>query len=144
MNSKSKVFFFYQGINLKIPNKIKLTNFIESIFEAEKKNLKFINYIFCSDKFLLSVNKKYLNNSYYTDTISFNLSDTKNEIIAEVYISIPRIKENSKLYTTSFKSELHRVVFHGTLHICGYSDKKKSEKVLMLKKENKYLELFFK
>jgi rRNA maturation RNase YbeY len=115
---------------------------IELIFKNEQQQLSYINYIFCSDEFLLNINQKYLGRYYYTDIISFDLSENKNQIQGEVYISVPRVKENAKIYKTSFKSEFYRVVFHGTLHFCGYNDRNKKEATIMRNKENHYLTSF--
>lgn len=102
-----------------------------------------MNYIFCSDTRLLEINKKFLNHDYYTDIISFDFSEGVSTQ-AEVYISIDRVKENARGLGVSFKSELHRVVFHGALHLCGYGDKTKKARETMRKKEDYYLLDFFK
>lgn len=118
-----------------------LQTFIASIFSREKKRLLDLNYIFCSDTYLLEINKSFLGHDYYTDIISFDLSE-ENGIIGEVYISIDRVKDNSKVLRTSFKEEMLRVVFHGALHLIGYKDKKKSEITIMRHKEAHYLRLY--
>ena len=141
MSSKSKVYFFYEKGGFSLNQRENLKVFIEGLFKKEKKSLLSLNYIFCSDKRLLEINNQYLKHNYYTDIITFDLSESK-ETIGEIYISIDRVKDNAKINGTSFKSELHRVVFHGALHLCGYGDKKPSEKILMTEKENKYLSLY--
>ena len=141
MSSKSKVYFFYEKGGFSLTQRENLKVFIEDLFKKEKKSLLSLNYIFCSDKRLLEINNQYLKHNYYTDIITFDLSESK-ETIGEIYISIDRVKDNAKINGTSFKSELHRVVFHGALHLCGYGDKKPSEKTLMTEKENKYLSLY--
>lgn len=140
--SKSKVYFFFQDVRITIPAKKRLMKFVESIFKKEGRALGYINYIFCSDESLLKVNRKYLGRSYYTDIISFDLSETKNQISAEVYISVPRVKENATFYGTAFKSELYRVLFHGALHFCGYNDKSKNEIKKMRRREDFYLDRY--
>jgi rRNA maturation RNase YbeY len=107
------------------------------------QSLNSINYVFCSDKIILEINKKYLHHDFYTDVITFDLSPDNKAISAEVYISIERIKDNSKQLGLSIKSELHRVLFHAALHLCGYSDKKKKDKEVMRKKENELLDKYF-
>lgn len=120
-----------------------LKSFIESLFTKEKKKISSINYIFCSDKKLLAINQQFLSHDFYTDIITFDLSDS-GLIQAEVYISIDRIRDNAKTLNTTFKSELHRVIFHGSLHLCGYRDKTRGEQGEMRKKEDFYLSRYFK
>jgi rRNA maturation RNase YbeY len=114
---------------------------VASLFKKEKVSLSRLDYVFCSDEFLLEINNKFLNHDYYTDIITFDLSDT-DSIMGEIYISIDRVKDNATQQSTSFKEELTRVIFHGALHLCGYKDKKQSEINLMRQKENYYLNLF--
>lgn len=140
--SKSKVYFFFLTHTFSLRNRNFLKKFIESIFKKEGKNLYQINYIFCSDKELLSMNKKYLGRNYYTDIITFDLSKNRSEISAEAYISIDRVKKNSLHLGISLKSELYRVIFHGALHLCGYNDKNKKDMFRMRKKENYYLSTY--
>ncbi|MCW3113260.1 MAG: metal-dependent hydrolase YbeY [Segetibacter sp.] len=116
-------------------------DFVVSIFNKEGRPLKKINYIFCSDEYLLEINKSYLQHDYYTDIITFDLSEQEGTI-GEIYISVDRVKENSKSHATSFSTELLRVIFHGALHLIGYKDKKKSEITIMRDKEEYYLRLF--
>jgi probable rRNA maturation factor len=144
MDSKSKVYFFFNDVKISIRNKSALKKFVEDIFKKEKIKLNSINYIFCSDKALLAINKKYLGKSDYTDIITFDLSEPAHPVQAEVYISTDRIKENAKSFNQSFSSEIYRVIFHGALHLCGYGDKKQSEKAKMKEKEDYYLFKFLK
>jgi len=104
-----------------------------------------LTFIFCSDEFLLDINKRFLKHDFYTDIITFELSKSvKAATEGEVYISVDRVKDNSKQLSTSFNDELHRVIIHGVLHLCGYKDKKKPEQAQMRSAENRYLELYFK
>jgi rRNA maturation RNase YbeY len=114
---------------------------VEEIFKLENKRLHLINYIFCSDSFLLQINRAYLKHDFFTDIITFDLSE-ENGSKGEIYISIDRVRENACIHHTSFRNELMRVIFHGALHLCGYKDKKKSEITLMRQKEEYYLRLF--
>jgi rRNA maturation RNase YbeY len=92
----------------------------------------------------LEINRNHLQHDYYTDIITFDLTPPKKQSKdAELYISIDRIRENAKAYQTTVQHELHRVIFHGVLHLCGYKDKSKSDQVNMRQKENDYLNLYF-
>ena len=141
MASESKVYFFFEKKGFSLENRSVLKNFICSLFKKEKTALESINYIFCSDKKLLEINKTYLKHDFYTDIISFDLSPGPQKV-AEIYISIDRVRENAKELGVSFKNELHRVIFHGALHICGYKDKNKKDRETMRAKENIYLSAF--
>jgi probable rRNA maturation factor len=127
---------------LHLPGKTGLKVFIHSIFKKEKHAVGSITYIFCSDEFLLQMNRDFLQHDYYTDIITFGLSEKGEPVVAEIYISIDRVKENAATLKTTFKEETLRVIFHGALHLCGYKDKKKSEIALMRSKEDHYLRLF--
>lgn len=141
--SKSKVYFFFQEVKISLTRRTGLKKFIGSIFRKEGKKLKSINYIFCTDKALLEINRQFLSHDFYTDIITFDLSDSE-EIQAEIYISVDRIRDNAAQLGTSFKSELHRVIFHGVLHLCGYKDKSQIDQAKMRKKEDLYLAYYFK
>ena len=121
-----------------------IKDFIELIFKKEKTTLQQITYIFCSDDFLLKMNNDFLQHDYYTDIITFGLSEKNKPIEAEVYISIDRVKDNAKQLMVPYKTEILRVLFHGALHLCGYKDKTKSEILTMRAKEERYLLLFTK
>jgi rRNA maturation RNase YbeY len=140
---KTKVHFFSHDIPTSLKNVTILKQFIESIFKKEKQSLESINYIFCTDKVILEINKKYLNHDFYTDIITFNLSQNDKAISAEVYISVDRVRENALNLQTTIKDELHRVIFHGALHLCGFNDKSKAQKQIMRNRENHYLSKYF-
>lgn len=135
----SKVNFFFDGTTSTIPNREGLKKFIVSIFKREGKKLELINYVFSNDKSVQAINKKYLGHNALTDIITFELSERNSPMIGEVYISVDRVRENASNYGTSFRQELHRVVFHGALHLCGFRDKTVSEVREMRKKEEYYL-----
>jgi rRNA maturation RNase YbeY len=138
-STKVQFFFEKKGFSLKDRNALKA--FIEKIFSAEGKKLQSLNYIFCSDKRLLEINRQFLQHDYYTDIISFELS-TGPAIEAEVYISIDRVRENARNLGLTLRSEIHRVILHGALHLCGYRDKTPSEKAEMRKMENYWLDSY--
>lgn len=127
---------------LQLAGKTVLKTFVQSIFKREKHALDSITYVFCSDEFLLQMNRDFLQHDYYTDIITFGLSEKGQPVEAEVYISLDRVKDNARTHGVSFKEETLRVIFHGALHLCGYKDKKKSEIALMRSKEEHYLRLF--
>jgi len=127
---------------LRFTNKTKLKQFIERLFTLEKKRLSAIHYIFCSDEYLLQMNKDFLQHDYYTDIITFGLSEKGEPIDGEVYISLDRVKDNVTQHATTIERETLRVIFHGALHLCGYKDKKKEDIALMRKKEDHYINLY--
>lgn len=140
--SQSKVCFFFDTVKITLNNRRELKRFIEQLFRKEGKKLLSLNYVFCSDKKLLQVNQDYLKHDYYTDIITFDLSDTSASIVGEIYISADRVKDNAQQLGVSFRSEIHRVIFHGALHLCGYGDKNKTEIQEMRRLEDKYLHLY--
>lgn len=115
---------------------------IRDLFKKEKTPLEQLQYIFCSDEYLLEINKQHLNHNYYTDIITFDLSDNPDAVTGEIYISIDRVKDNAQTYKVPFKHELLRVIFHGALHLCGYKDKTEKDEKLMRKAEDKYLQYY--
>jgi len=123
-------------------HKTKLKLQIEQLFKKERVLLDSLTYVFCSDEYLLKINREFLKHDFYTDIISFDLSEKPVGVIGEIYISLDRVKENAAGLGTSFSEELLRVLFHGALHLCGYRDKKKAEITEMRKKEEQYLRLY--
>jgi len=119
-----------------------MKNLIAGIFSAEKIALKRLNYIFCSDKYLLKMNKKYLGHDFYTDVISFPLSSAEEPVLGEVYLSADRIKENAKNYNVTYQKELLRVIIHGALHFCGFKDETAAQKKIMHQREDFYIKIF--
>lgn len=136
--------FFHSTINsFRLLNKKKIRLVLESIFNNEGAHLQSLNFVFCSDAYLLKINRDFLSHDFYTDIITFDLSEgDSGTTIGEVYISIDRVKENALKLGVLFNEELLRVIFHGALHLCGYKDKKKKEIAEMRKKEEQYLRLF--
>jgi probable rRNA maturation factor len=120
-----------------------LKSFIRFIFRRENRPLESIAIVFCDDPFLLTLNREFLHHDYYTDILSFPLSPRGKPLIAEIYISCDRVRDNAKNLDTSFREELHRVIFHGVLHFCGYGDKSQAEIRQMRGLEDKYLALYF-
>ncbi len=139
-----KVQFHFLDRNPVLKDRTPLKLFIERLFRLEKKKLANLSYIFCSDEHLLGINKDFLQHDYYTDVITFDLSSSPTETEGEVYVSVDRIKDNAKQLGVSFTEELHRVIFHGALHLCGFKDKNKADQARMREAENKYLQQYFK
>jgi rRNA maturation RNase YbeY len=133
--------FLYKPVLLKNRNHLK--RFIGTIFSKEGKQLEHLSYVFCSDEYLYQLNTTYLNHRTYTDVITFDLSENKSLIIGESYISIERVRENGALLHTTFTNELHRVIFHSALHLCGYKDKTIKEVQQIRSKEDEYLTQYF-
>jgi len=112
--------------------------YVNKLIINELKQSGNISIIFCSDDYLLEVNKQYLNHDYYTDIITFDYVE-ENIISGDLYISINRVKENSEIYENQYVTEIYRVIFHGILHLVGYKDKTEDDKKLMTDVENFYL-----
>jgi len=130
--------FFFRNIFFSLKKKSGVKKLILSVIRKEKKKAGDINFIFCSDEFLLALNKKFLKHDAFTDIITFQYPPS-DKLSAEIFISIPRVKENAKKFEVSFENELHRVMIHGMLHLCGYNDKSAKQKEEIRKKENYYL-----
>ena len=127
-----------------LANRVALKSFIEKRMKKEGFSIETLTYVFCSDKYLLKMNKDFLSHNYYTDIISFDLSETPGNLIGEVYISVDRVKDNAKTHRTTLKEELHRVIFHGALHFCGYKDKKPADTIKMRQMEDRWLSAYMK
>jgi probable rRNA maturation factor len=125
-------------------NRTALKSFLQKQIKKEGLQIENLQYVFCSDKYLLDINKQFLAHDYYTDIISFDLSEQKGQLIGDIYISIDRVKENAKVIGTTQGNELLRVIFHGALHFCGYKDKKPADVKLMRSMEDKWLKAFLK
>lgn len=130
-------FHFLKACTLKDRNRLRAK--IGATLKKHKAAITSLNIIFCSDEFLLNINRTYLNHDYYTDILTFELGNGE----AEIYISIDRVKENAKAEHVSFNNELHRIVFHGVLHLSGFTDKTASAKSEMTLQENILLNQYF-
>ncbi len=131
--------FFSEETTFK-PTQVKLLrNWLLNNINNEGYQLLELNFIFCSDDYLLNINREYLNHDTYTDTVTFDNSETEHDILGDIFISIDRVRENAKTFKITVKEELHRVMIHSTLHLLGYKDKNTKEKNIMTAKENQYL-----
>ena len=132
--------FFFENIDeITLPPNTE--NWLKDLIISEDKKPGEINYIFCDDDHLLQVNKDFLNHDYYTDVITFDYVKGKT-ISADIFVSLPRILDNSSTLSNAFNSELLRVLAHGILHLCGYKDKTDEEISEMRQKEDYYLSIF--
>lgn len=130
--------FFYEDVEDLHLNKVKLKNWIKSVIKEEGSSSGDLSFIFCSDEYLLEINKQYLNHDYFTDIITFDYVDN-GLISGDVFISVERVAENAESFKVSFSNELNRIIIHGVLHLLGYKDKASNEKKLMTEKEDYFL-----
>jgi rRNA maturation RNase YbeY len=138
------VSFHYADVDFKLKSLTSLKKFVlDSFVQSAKKKLS-LSVVFCSDEYLLNINKQFLNHDYYTDIITFPLEETAVKSVAEIYISLDRIWDNAKKQSVSFDDELHRVIFHGVLHLTGLKDKTKEQKTAMTLAEDKWLKAYTK
>lgn len=116
-----------------------LTTWLTAVVQQEGCILQNINYIFCTDDYLLKINQEYLQHNYYTDIITFDNSEEQNHIEGDIFVSIDRVKDNAQEYNIAFEEEFRRVVVHGILHLIGFKDKTDEEQLEMRQKEAEYL-----
>ena len=129
---------FQNTSKFKVKDLRKKKIWLNSISKNEGKDIGSLNFLFVDDKEMLKYNKKYLHHESYTDIITFDDS-LNNKIAGDIVISLERVNENAKYYRVSYNYELERVMAHGLLHLLGYNDKNKEEKIIIRKKENYYL-----
>jgi probable rRNA maturation factor len=137
-----KIKFHFLSGRFHFDNRTELKAFLLRQLKKEGRSVEAINYIFCDDKYLLEMNRQYLKHDSYTDIITFELSSKGQPLVSDIYISTERVQENARLYKSSFKVELHRVIFHGALHLAGYKDKNKEQARVMREKEELYLKKY--
>lgn len=131
--------FTNADISFSLKDRKKLRKWLADTAAGRSFNITDIQYIFCSDEFLLDINRNFLQHDYFTDIITFDLSEKKTDLCGEIYISIPRVKENAKTYGNTFYAELHRVMVHGILHLCGLKDKTAKQEKEMRNAEDEAL-----
>ncbi|MBO9620705.1 MAG: rRNA maturation RNase YbeY [Niabella sp.] len=135
-------FLFKKGVSL--PERRRLKAFIADLIRQHNQELDVLNISFCSDEEILEVNKQYLDHDYYTDIITFDLRErTSDPLAAELFISVDTVKSNSVMNNSSVRQELHRVIFHGVLHLLGFNDKSTQEQVVMRQMEDSALKNYF-
>jgi len=139
----TNIHFFFDEVKAELRDRSKLKTYLHHICRKEKVKLYSLHVIFVSDEALLEMNKEYLNHDFYTDIITFDLSGRGGGIAGELYISIDRVRDNAQTNGQTLRKELHRVIFHGLLHLCGYADKSEKEIAVMRSKEEQYLKGYF-
>ena len=138
-----KINFIYNTEKISLTDRRKINKGLKEITALVSKEEKFdpeyINFIFCDDKFIRKINRKYLGHDYETDILTFFDEDDSGITEGELLISLDTVERNSEFYKTDFRNELNRVAVHGLLHLCGYNDTKLSEQKVIRKKEDYYL-----
>jgi len=134
--------FHTEAIDFKVLNPIKTKRWLKSVIESEGFELLEINYIFCNDEYLHSINVEYLEHDTLTDIITFDNSEEDQLIEGDIFVSIERIIDNTKDFNTTFEQEFKRVIVHGVLHLCGYFDKTDEDEKQMRDKEDYYIGLW--
>lgn len=142
LSANQLISFYYLTGPFYFPNRKNLKAFIIELFFKEGRKVDRINYIFCSDHYLLEINRTYLKHNAYTDIITFQLSKKKEPVLSDIYISLDRVRENANIYNVAFQRELRRVIFHGALHLCGYTDKTNRQIEQIRLREDFYLALY--
>ncbi|TAE34093.1 MAG: rRNA maturation RNase YbeY [Cytophagales bacterium] len=131
--------FFNEDSPYKLPQKQAVRKWLTQQAKAERFRIGDLNYIFCSDEHVLQVNRDYLDHDYYTDIITFDQSEEEDLIEGDIFISVDRVTDNAVQLGVSAEGEMRRVLAHGLLHLCGYSDKSPEEEQAMRAKENEWL-----
>lgn len=139
----STIQFFYQKPLNSLRNRRKLKHFLSKTAKSFKREIEELNIVFCSDAYLLDINKRHLAHDYYTDIITFDLSEKKGPLHSEIYISVDRVRDNATTLSVPFNHELHRVIFHGLLHLMGYKDKSAPDQKKMRNEEDRLLTSYF-
>jgi len=136
------VSFFSEDVDFKVVNPLKTKKWIKNASISEGYELSQLNYVFCSDEYLLEINKQYLDHDYFTDIITFDNSEEDKQLEGDIYISVDRVRENAATFHTDFDTEMRRVLIHGLLHLAGHEDSSEALKTAMRAKEDEYLRLF--
>lgn len=137
----AKINFFSEETDFTPKHKAAIRDWITAAADQEGFSIRNLNYVFCSDAYLLDMNKQYLDHDTLTDIITFDNSEKQGRLEGDIFISIERVEENARVFETSSTEELHRVMIHGLLHLCGFGDQDDAEKMEMTAKEDYYLGL---
>lgn len=132
--------YYREDTKFDLKGKLQNNRWLKEVAQREDRKIGDINIIFCSDNYLLEVNKKYLEHDYYTDIITFDYCE-KDILSGDLFISVDCVRDNASFYGTEFSNELNRVMVHGVLHLIGYDDHTDEDIAVMRSKENTYLEI---
>lgn len=135
--------FYYLNVRIDSFDEDKVRDLVLKTIKQEEKKAGTLQFIFCDDDYLLEMNRTFLNHDTLTDIITFDYCQEMEGISGDIFISLPRVRENAEKYSSGFLEELHRVILHGVLHLLGYGDATEKEKRVMRSKENYYLTLLF-
>jgi len=135
----SAIDFYTEEITYTLKKKMAIRKWVKETIFSEGFKPGIISFILCSDDYLHQINLTYLDHNTLTDIITFDNSQEANQIEGDIFISVERTTENAQKFNVSAEDELHRVMIHGILHLCGYLDKKPTDKKRMTDKENEYL-----
>lgn len=134
--------FFPEEIDFKVPQALRTKKWIKDIAQSEGYKIGDLNYIFCSDEYLLEINRQYLEHDYYTDIITFDHSEEGDKLEGDIYVSVDRVRENADSLGLPFEIEIRRVLIHGLLHLIGFEDADDELKKQMRFKEDECLLLY--
>lgn len=137
-----EITFQSEGVDHPQINETELLSWIESVAKKHDREAGEISYLFCDDEKILEVNQQYLDHDFYTDIITFDYSEG-NTISGDIIISLQTVESNSQMYQTDYSEELHRVIIHGILHLCGLKDSTEEDEKAMRDAENRALEMLF-
>jgi rRNA maturation RNase YbeY len=137
--------FYEQEVSARLKQRRALSAFLDDLVKARLPGIKKVqlSYIFCSDTHLHGINLQFLQHDDFTDIITFDLREQSDELVGEIYISVERVAENARTFETTYDRELHRVIFHGALHLCGLGDKSPTEQKTMRAAEDAALESWY-
>ena len=136
------IHFFSEEIRFTLKEKLNRKRWLKKIATNAGFKIKELNYVFCSDEYLYQMNRDYLKHDTYTDIITFDNSEKKEDIEGDIFVSIDRVRENAKTHNQEVETEMNRVLAHGLLHLMGYKDKSKEEAALMRLKEEESIKLY--
>ena len=136
------IHFFSEEIPYTLKERLNRKRWLTKIATNAGFKIKELNYVFCSDEYLYQMNRDYLKHDTYTDIITFDNSEKKDDIEGDIFVSIDRVRENAKTLAQEVETEMNRVLAHGLLHLMGYKDKTQEEAALMRLKEEESIKLY--
>lgn len=134
------ILYYNEGCEMPSIKKQETNNWIKEVAALHNCKVGNISYIFCNDEKILEINKQYLDHDYYTDIITFDYTENS-KIGGDIFISVDTVRSNSVEFNTNYDEELHRIIIHGILHLCGINDKEPGERENMTRCENEALAL---